>query len=282
MRKTASLLTMALLWAGPASSAPPASPFVAVLIDAKTEAALGTFPYDRKVYADAVKAARLAGAKAVVLKFFLHEPGSPAGDAALERELGLIPAFLQARIDDSWKNPNPYPERFLLKDAKGRFANALGGSSGWVPLERFSKAAKGVGFADLASADRPTTFPLVEVYQGRVVPSLYLSVLQWLLGAQPLVVDGVEVVLGARKLPLASGDEADVWLPPVAALDYVPFLDLVKGRAPAERLRGKVVLLGYDGDKQTTFKTKAGKLGAHRLSYFALTDLYSKLAPLKR
>ena len=276
------LLASALLLAAalPASAADTASPFVAVFVDAKTEAALGPFPLDRKHYADALRAMRQAGAKGVVLKYFLHEPRSEDGDAALAKELALIPTFLQARIDDSTKSPNPFPERFLVKDFSGPFSGALGGSSGWLPLPRFAAAAKGVGFSDLADPARPANVPLIEVYQGRVSPTLYLSVLQWLLGPSK-VVDGSHVAIGARKLTLDSGNEARVYLPPKGPLDYIPLLDLVKGRVPANRLKGKVVVLGYDGDKQTFFGTPAGKLGAHRLFCFALADLYNSLAPAK-
>lgn len=279
MRRTAALLSLLCL----APSAAPAaeSPFVAVFVDAKAEAALGRFPLERKLYAQAVRALRLAGAKAVVIKDFLHEPGDAAGDAELAKELSLIPSFLQARIDDSVKSPNPFPERFLVKDFSGLFSSTLGGSSGWLPLPLFAKAATGVGFSDLGDPDRPHHVPLVEVYKGRVSPTMYLSVIQWLLGPAK-VVDGTKVAIGKRSMSLDEGNETGVFLPPHGPVDYIPFLDLIKGRAPAKRLKGKVVVLGYDGPNQTTFQTPTGKLGAHRLFFFALTDLYGRLAPSKR
>ena len=280
MRHAIRLLSVLLLTGAPAAAAAPASPFVPVMVDARTEAALGAFTFDRKHIAAAMKAARLAGAKGVVLKFFLDKPTDEASDAALAKELALIPSFLQARIDDTTKDPNPFPERFLVKDISGGFSGALGGSSGWLPLPRFAAAAKGVGFSDLADPARPANVPLIEVYKGRVSPTLYLSVLQWLLGPSK-VVDGAHVAIGARKLTLDSGNEARVYLPPKGQLDYIPLLDLVKGRVPANRLKGKVVVLGYDGDKQTFFDTPTGKLGAHRLFCFALADLYRSLAPAK-
>lgn len=271
------LLALAALLALPASAAP--SPFAAVFVDAKTEAALGPFPLERRHYADALKALRKAGARAVVFKYFFELPKDPAGDAALEAELKLIPSFLQARIDETTADPNPFPERFLVKAAQGSFDGAVGGGSGWVPIPAFAKAAAGMGFVDLADPKKPTRIPLVEVYKGKVVPSLYLSVLQWLTGAQAGVTGGKSLTLAGRTVALDAGDEAEVTLPSGAKLDYIPFLALVQGRVPAARLKGKVVVLGYDGPAAPSFDTPVGKLGAHRLFFFALEDLYRKLGP---
>ncbi len=71
-------------------------PFVLVMIDARTEAAMGKFPYDRAVIAKAVHRAAELGARGVVLKFFFPAPGSPAGDAALAAEMSKTKVLLQS------------------------------------------------------------------------------------------------------------------------------------------------------------------------------------------
>jgi CHASE2 domain-containing sensor protein len=69
-----------------ASADPPEasrSPFIVVFIDAKTEKALGPFPYDRAVLAKAIDKTASSGARGVVLKFFIDKPKTPDGDRAL-------------------------------------------------------------------------------------------------------------------------------------------------------------------------------------------------------
>lgn len=253
------------------------SPFVPVFVDHKTEDRLGPFPYDREVYARALKAARTRGARAVVIKYFLDQPKSEAGDAALEAEMRKIPTFLQARIDEEEKEPNPFPEKFVLRGARRDASAGVAGASGWIPLKRFSSAARGVGFVDLADAAKPLQVPIVERYRGRVVPSLYLSVLRFLFG-RGLAVTGGAITLGKRSVRLNAANEF-VLPPPAAPARHISLIDLLDGAVPESRLRGKIVVLGYDGKNQPIFQLPAGPLGAHRLFYEVLTGLYDALAP---
>lgn len=61
----------------------PTDPLRFVLIDQKTEAELGPFPYDRSKIAQAITICHAAGAKGVVLKYFIDQPKSQHGDDAL-------------------------------------------------------------------------------------------------------------------------------------------------------------------------------------------------------
>src|SRR5215207_6369139 len=58
----------------PASKPYSPPPFIFIMIDAKTEAALGEFPLDRAVLAKAVDQAAAMKARAVVLNFYLDKP----------------------------------------------------------------------------------------------------------------------------------------------------------------------------------------------------------------
>ena len=58
-----------------------ASIFVPIFIDARSDARLGPFPYDRAVYANALMAFEKLGAKGVVLKFFIDQPKGNGDDA---------------------------------------------------------------------------------------------------------------------------------------------------------------------------------------------------------
>lgn len=252
-------------------------PFEAVFVDAKTERALGPFPYDRKVYADALRRLRDAGAKAVVVKFFLDQAKSPEGDAALAAEMKAIPCFLQARIDDAEPSSNPMPARFAVTKATGAFAGAMSAGSGWIPAPAFADAAAGVGFVDVRSADEPLRVPAALLFQGRVYTSLHLAVLQSMLG--PLGVhDGKSVSLGGVAAALGADNEVVVSLPAADSLAPISLADLLAGTVAPARFKGKVVVFGYDGDKQDDFATPIGRVRAHRLFYYSLVDLHRRFS----
>ena len=74
------------------------SPFVAIFVDAPTEAKLGRFPIERTYYAKALDQLKSAQARGVVLKYFFDLPRK--GDDELVLAMKGIPTLLQARIDN--------------------------------------------------------------------------------------------------------------------------------------------------------------------------------------
>lgn len=274
MTRALSIAVAVLVLSG---AAPPSAqgPFEAVFVDAKTERVLGPFPYDRAVYAGAVRRLREAGAKAVVVKFFLDQPKGPEGDAALAAEMKGIPCFLQARLDDAEPSPNPMPARFAVAGATGTFSRSLAAGSGWIPAPAFADAAAGGGFVDVRSAEEPLRVPVAFRFQGRVYTSLHLAVLQSMLG--PLgIEDGKSAAMGGVSVPLDPSNEVVVRLPASDSLAPASLSDLLAGTVDPARFKGKVVVLGYDGGKQGDFVTPIGRLRAHRLFYYSLLDLHRR------
>ncbi|MBK8858164.1 MAG: CHASE2 domain-containing protein [Opitutaceae bacterium] len=92
------------------------SPFQAVFVTDEDAAKLGGFPLPRRHLAEALYAAKRAGAQAVILKFFLDQPGKiPKDDAALAaaiKDCGLK-VVLQARLDETEKKSNPLAAKFI-------------------------------------------------------------------------------------------------------------------------------------------------------------------------
>src|SRR4051794_23731352 len=139
------------------------SPFVAVFIDAKTEKALGPFPYDRAVLAKAIDKSVASGARGVVLKLFVDKPATADGDRALVDAAKRTKVLVQARLDDSEKDPNPLPDRFALKATVE--GHPLTGKSGWLPLPDLAAVAHDLGFVDYRVIDR---MPVAEQYRGKL------------------------------------------------------------------------------------------------------------------
>lgn len=254
------------------------SPFVAVFIDEKTEKDMGPFPYERSQTAKAMRALRQAGAKAVVIKFFLDQSKPGPGDDELAAEIKKIPTLLQARMDPNEPNPNALSKRFSYSSqVKGDIRKLLSGESGWIPLEKFSKNAATVGFVDIAREEDIFSIPLVERFQNLVVPSLQLATLDFLFGKRSTITLGHNAKIGNKTLPINAAGEATYELPAKDQIDSISFVDLLKGNFDRKRIAEKIVVLGFDGASAPTMPTKFGPLRVHRLFYFSLLSLHSRL-----
>lgn len=279
------LLLCSSLLSGSAFAAAPESPFVFVAVDKATEAKLGPFPYGRERYAKAVATIKAAGAKAVVLKYFLDSAKPGGGDDLLAKELRRIPSLLQARIDPEEPKSNSLPEKFYLKGIEGLESTAAGvfsGDQGWLPIPKFAKAARRVGFVDVRSEEHPLDLPVFEVYRGRPVPSLVIATLEEWFGERAKIRAGKELRLHGRTLPLTSMSEVTWELPKKDGLKARSFLDLVEGRVAKAELKGKIVVLGYEGTLDPKYKTAFGQMGAHRMFVYCLEWVWGRLtAPIK-
>ena len=221
------------------------SVFVPVFIDARTEARLGPFPYDRAVIAEALTALEKLGAKGVVLKFFLDQPKSK-GDDALAQAMTKLSVILQARCDDTETNPNPLAARFSSQiDKPTNFAFTC--KAGWIPLPPLQKNAANVCFIDQPLVD---VAPLLERYQGRAVKTLYGCALELAHKAVPAA-----DAAGTRKVDLAKAPRFDV----------ISLVDVLDGKIDRARIAGKIVVFGYEGPKAGMFDTAIGRVTAHRV-----------------
>jgi hypothetical protein len=246
------------------------------MIDQAAETELGKFPIDRAHIAAAIEAIERAGARAIILKLFFDQPRSAASDERFAKALRTkTPIVLQARLDDTESKSNPLPDRFFLPEHKVSPRAAFSGRNGWLPLPSFAAHATAVGFID---ALNPA--PIVEVYRGKTVPSLFLIAVELMLGQKVNVVPNSRIRVGTRELPLDAKNCVALPWPERDRLDYVPLLDVLRGAPSVSRLKDKVVILGSDGPGMHSFDTPAGKIKVHRLFYYELCALYDLLAPV--
>lgn len=257
-----------LLLMSPQGAAAVNAGLAVVMIDEKSEAALGDFPFDRAVLAKGIDAIRIGGGKAVILKFFLDRPKSAEGDRALAEAMGKIPVVLQARIEEREIRANPLPDRFYWKEAD--VAPALSGNSGWIPLPLFSEHAACIGFID--SIDPA---PAYERYRGRTVRSLFTCSLELFADAPGRAgLSGSQLAIGNRQWQLTGeGNYRFTWPEGGGEIHAISFIDLLRGSVPAEALKGAVVLLGYDGRKMHLVDSPMGRVKAHRLFCHALSSI---------
>jgi CHASE2 domain-containing sensor protein len=293
--RTALVCTLAIVATSTHAQSKP--PFELVLVDAQSEKRFG-FPVDRKVVADSIKVLKDAGVTGVVLKFFYDQPAkNPESDAALAEAISSTKTLLQARMDDAEFGENPLPARFVLNNIKGASKNDLSGNSGWLPLPTFAKGAHDIGFVDIKDGD---DVPMVVKYRDQDVNSLTLAALELALGETAEVISGSKVKIGSKSLTLSEDNQVALRLESDKSvdrnvdrnsdrsnerngergserLDYVSFADLVDGKVDAARLRGKVVVIGYDGVKMELVQTNVGPMKADRHFFLGLLDVWRQL-----
>lgn len=255
------------------------SPFLFIMIDAKTEAAMGEFPYDRAVLAKVVERAADAKARAVVLKFYLDQPKSVEGDRALAAAMSKIPVVLEACIplkDDKSAQPNPLPHRFTLLRFGKNEPKAIGGKNGWIPIPELAERAQGIGFVD--SPGDAKQVPIVEAYQAAYVKSLYTICIELAFNDGALITPGREMQINDKPIELDDKSLATVELSNEDRVPTVSFLDFINGKVPDEAIKDRVLIIGCDTAKMPTLDTPAGKIGIHRAFNLQLLALYKHFA----
>ena len=178
----------------------------------------------------------LAGRK-VALGYVFQQQG--AGGAGLAR--GGLPQPLLAVGAD--------PTKLEYIEAAGVTGN----------LAELQAAARSGGFFDNPRPDEDQSFrrmPLMQRYQGAVYLSLSLATLRLALDDPPIGFEFVPdatrdninlegLTLGERRVPV--DDELAFWIPfrgGRGSFPYVPAVDVLRGVADAELLRGAIVLVG--------------------------------------
>jgi adenylate cyclase len=260
-----------LLVTGAGRAADFQSTFAVVMIDEATEAKLGPFPYDRAEIAKAVEACARGHAKAVVLKFFLDQPKSAAGDDALATAMRKIPVLLQARIESAEGTPTELPARFRYA---GDASAAVGGQRGWIPLPVFLAEADGVGFVDF---DRPD-IPLIEEYRQAPCKSLVLCCLEQATGATAHVTGKNRIELGDLFLSVDQRNMHHASLDPMEDLNIISFVSLIEGNVPASEIAGRVVIIGFDSTKTPVLATPYGPMKIHRFFVQCLAATWRELS----
>lgn len=270
------LLTALLLVLGAATSfaAGFEDRFAVVMIDAKTEAKIGTFPLDRIHYAKALDRAAELKAKAVVFKFFFDQPHNAASDAALAKAMTNLPVVLQACFDNSEPKPNPLPAKFALPGVQP--GSSLAGQSGWLPLPTLAGKARDIGFVDF-DPQMPDKAPLIEAYQGKAVKSLSLVCLELATVQKAVVESGKRVRLGTASIAVDERNFAQLGSFVGGKLNVIPLHAFLSGATPRSAIEGKIVIFGYDGPKLQSIETDAGPIKAHRYFILGLKGLHDRL-----
>lgn len=204
------------------------SPNIGIIaIDEKSIAELGRYPWSRDNYARLLD--RLAAAKVKVVMFdvFFPERESVAHDrlfAAATKRAGNV---VLAVVFDFDKN--------------GKVTTVT------RSLPEIERGAIGVGHINQLPEDDGVIrrIPLLLEKDGKQIPSLGLMAAMLALGEKEFVPGNFDIALGGHHIPV--DDEYRMWINYVGGPGVYPrysFIDVVKGRIPAEELKGKILFLG--------------------------------------
>ncbi len=241
------------------ATAPVAAQVVFVDYDRATAKSHGDFP-SRAQLAEITAALHSAGAKAVVLKFFLDGPGKEPDNTQLTDAIGKGRTVLQATISREPPTSRDLPTRFRHL-GKPPFEPAIRGDEGWLPLARFSDKAARVCFADVRLPERA---PMLEVFGGHPVPSLYACLLAEVWGSEMSFAPGA-AGFGKARLPINALGEVGIQIDLKHAGARMSALRLFAGKDWQPSVRGKVAVLMYTGSRSPTFDFKGKQEKVHDL-----------------
>ena len=247
------------------------NPFVVVMYDSSSERSIEKFPPNRTQFVYAINALKKMNAKAVVLKFFFDLPKNTNDDQKLANSLKELPVFIQARIDNTEKNPNAFNNKYFIK-MDSEYQNSISGNSGWIPLPNISSNAYDLGFVDIR---KPEFIPIIEKYQGKYVKSLWYCILKYVL--PELRIEKEYLINNDKKVKINEYGEIEVHYPIKNELNYIPFQDLINSKIDKNTVENKIVIIGYDGESIDKIKVSTGELKAHRVFIYSLYDMYDQL-----
>jgi CHASE2 domain-containing sensor protein len=230
--------------------------FVFTFIDRQFEHDSGGPPFDRSLYAKAIDRCRELGAKGVVIKLFLDQARPGDGDDLLAQAMRKIPVVLQARLEPQTGLPVELDHRFAFE--AGHLVTSISAGRGWMPLAALAAAAADVGFVDFADDQ----VPLLETYREKTYKSVIVCALELQSGKRSRATPRGELLIGKQALPVDRTYVQTV-VRSEAMLPTCSFADLLTGKISPERIKGRVVILGYTGRDAPTIRTVSGELEAH-------------------
>ncbi len=268
----------------------PSGQVLIVEIDERSIAALGRYPWARRVHGQLVERLASLGARAIGLDLLLSEPSQPEEDLALASAMAKAGnVYLAAHVAELAAPPQdrreavPTPGDFSYRrflnpppiggPAQGAWGGPDGGTGGSrripalvMPIPPLAEAAAGIGLSELGTADPDQVFRWLPMAVEADEPGRYYPPFAFVvaLGAQGGRVEE-EAVLdfgrGVRTRRLGtvptdpSGHLLVDFLGGARTFPYVSYLDVLEGRVGPEQVSGRIVLVGATAKGLADFRS---------------------------
>ena len=204
------------------------NPDIAIIaIDDKSIAELGRYPWSRDRYAQLIDKLAAAKAKAVLFDIFFPERENAKNDQLFATAISRAGNVVLAAA--------------LHFDKESR-ATSITSS-----LPEIERGTAGIGLVNQIPDDDGVMrrIPLMLEMDDKQMPSLGLVAAMLALGETRFVARDFEIAVGDRRIPV-DGDYK-MWINYVGGPGVYPrysFTDVMNGRIPAEKLKGKILFLG--------------------------------------
>jgi hypothetical protein len=144
------------------------------------------------------------------------------------------------------------------------------GNSGWIPEAQFAASAYDIGFVDFDG------FPisLIETYKGHAVKSLFLSTIEFVTGRTAEISPERHIQVGNLTFEMGTSNQTHVNFNSLIEIKYIPFHEVLDGVGWKNKVKDKIVILGYDGSRIPKIETNQGAIPIHRLFVHVLQTLF--------
>jgi PAS domain S-box-containing protein len=233
---------------------PAPSDIAIVAIDEPSIARFGRFPWSRQVIAKAVEAISAAQPKVIALDVLFPDPTTQDDDDALARSVGHAGnVVVAAQLIESPVHGGP--STWLLPLASIRYAAAaVGHVNVQTELDGTARQIEARASDDAGETIRAMAVEAVRIADGTPEQGVMYTPRALLLGPRTIPVDASEAPVliaerqGAGHAPLVlhGGRLTIDFIGPAGAFGPQTYslADVVQGSVPADRLRGKYVLVG--------------------------------------
>lgn len=261
-----------------------ALPVTVVDIDEKSLATLGRWPWPRTLLARLIEDLGRAEPAAIGVDMFMPEPDPlvpdrlpaqagtesqersadraalPSNDTVLARALSGARSVLAIAGMPNATGMTLRVAPVLVRDVTApmgsnvlELPNIQRFAGGLTSLSELNRAASGWGLVSTASSGGPIRrIPLVASIDGTLVPAFAVEVIRVAAGARALrldvsgpVVEGIS--FGPAFIPTEADGAVRIYFSPRSAERLVSAVDVLENKVDAERIRGRLVLIGVSG-----------------------------------
>lgn len=240
-----------------------------VVIDEPSMANFGRMPVNRKIYADVIRYAKEAGARAVAVKFFLDTPSE--SDELLAKSMDGFPVLLQFMFTEI-KNDGPPStgnKQHTGSDADPTTFNLMHGDTLVWPVSKLAERATNIGFVQARVTEKHDRIESFAINQGngQILPSLQLAIAETALGNKATFANG-HMLLAGRQFELDEMGRIKCPYTEGEAPTPVSIQNILLGKLPASALKNKMIVVGYLGQDSPTVKISATRsLSIHDYFY---------------
>lgn len=266
----------------------PSGQVLIVEIDERSIAALGRYPWDRRIHGQLVERLAALGARAIGLDLLLSEPSQPDEDRALASAMEKAGnVYLAAHVAELPGPPSNRREgapvrgdfsyqRFLNPPATAARGSGIARGTApssarripalVMPIPPLAEAAAGIGLSELGAADPDQVFrwlPMaVEADEpGRYYPPFAFVIALGARGGRVAEDAVLDFGRGVRTRQLGtvptdpSGHLLVDFLGGARTFPYVSYLDVLEGRIGPEQVSGRIVLVGATAKGLADFRS---------------------------